>query len=71
MKYIITDEQIEKIKNLINQRNLIKARTILDDLEIYKNPLKEELRKFLMNKGKSTILKSEIYEILDKYKENE
>lgn len=62
----ITDEQIQEIKNLLNLHSTIKAKKILDELE--EDPLRGELNNFLRNKGRSTILKSEIYSILDNTK---
>ncbi len=66
----ITEEQIIEIINLLNQRKNIQVKKILNELEEFtEDNLREELRKFLMNKGKSTIFTSELWNLLDETKD--
>ncbi len=57
MKKIITDEQIESIKDFIKNRNTLQIRKVLNELEEPKDILRERLDNFLRNKGRSTIFK--------------
>lgn len=64
-KYLITEEDKGELIDFLKTHNSHKAIKILNELEEYNNPLKEKLRKFLRNKGRSTILHSEINGLLD------
>jgi hypothetical protein len=72
MKKIITIEQIETIKKLLLDRNNYQdIKEILDDLDDSKIDLMiKDLKDFLRNKGKSTILDSDIQNIINKYGES-
>ena len=63
----ITEEQILEIKNLINTHNSIKVKMLLDKLEEAEpeDILRNELRSYLMNQGKSDISKKDIWQLLD------
>ena len=52
MKKIITDEQIGKILNLINQRKILEAKDILNELE--EDKLEDALKKLIRNSGRSS-----------------
>lgn len=68
-KFIITKEQVDGVWDLLSQHKTIQARGILNNLEKYKeDTLRNELRRFIQNKGKSDILKSELWDLLDKTK---
>ena len=66
-EYLIKEEDIKDILELLSQHKNLDVRKFFKELKPYENPLIEELRRFLMNKGRSTILNSEIQEILDNY----
>lgn len=67
----ITEEQIIEIKNLINTHNSIKVKKLLEKLEEAKDILRDKLRSYLMNQGKSSITKADIWQLLDDTKINE
>lgn len=66
-EYLINEDNIKDILDFLNQHKTIEIRKFFKELKPYENPLVEELRRFLMNKGRSTILVSEIQEIIDNY----
>ncbi len=68
-KFIITKEQVDKIWDLLNNHRTLKAKGVLKDLEEFQEDLlRDEIRKYLMNQGKSDISKKDIWDILDKTK---
>ncbi len=67
----ITDEQIGAIKDFLKNRNTLQIRKILNELEEPKDELRYKLNKFLRERGRSTILESDINQILDDTKLNE
>ncbi len=69
--YTLSKEQVNTIKKLLNERKSFQIKTILKDLEVYQNPIINKLERFLRNKGKSTILHSEIREIIREVKMEE
>lgn len=66
-EYLIKEDDIKEILELLNQHKNLDVRKFFKELKPYENPLIEELRRFLMNKGRSSILVSEIQEIIDNY----
>lgn len=67
-EYLIKEEDIKDILESLSQHKNLEVRKFFKELKPYENPLIEELRRFLMNKGRSSILNSEIQEIIDNYK---
>ena len=67
----ITEEQIENIKNLINERKILDVKKILGSLEDSKEEeILEELKRITRDKGRTNMIsKSEIEQILVKYGE--
>ena len=67
----ITEEQIENIKNLINERKILDVKKILGSLEDSKEEeILEELKRISRDKGRTNMIpKSEIEQILVKYGE--
>jgi len=66
-KYLITADEINDISDFLEKEKTLEIKKILRGLERYSNPIIKELRSFIINKGRSTILKSEIQEIIDRY----
>ena len=66
-EYLIKEDEIKEILKLINEHKSLQIKKFFKKLKPYENPMIDELRRFLMNKGRSTILNSEIQEIIDKY----
>jgi len=56
MEYIITDLEIKEIKELINSHNIIKIKTILNNLKPFEDNLRKELEKEIRNLGKSNMI---------------
>lgn len=69
--FIITKQQIEDIWNLLQERRLSKVKEILNNLKGYEeDTLRDELTRFIREKGKSTVLKSELLSLLKDTKLN-
>jgi hypothetical protein len=67
-EYLIKEEQIKNILEFLTQHKTFLIRKLLRELKPYENPAIEELKRLLRNKGKSSILESDIQEIIEKYK---
>lgn len=66
-EYLINEDDIKDILEFLSQHKNLEVRKFFKELKPYENPMIEELRRFLMNKGKSTILHKEIQEIIDNH----
>ena len=67
----ISEEQIEEITKLSFRNAGARITGILKELEEFQeDELRDKLRRFLMNKGKSDITKGEVWKILDDTKLN-
>jgi len=65
----ISNEQIEEIRKLLRDRNTYaQIKEILDKLEEVEDELRDKLRGYLMNQGKSDISKKDVWRILDETK---
>lgn len=64
---IINEEQIENIKKMLRNRNSYQEiKKILDNLENSNDLILKDLKE-LLHKGRSTILESDIRDIINKY----
>lgn len=70
-KYLITEEEVTELKNLLNSHKTIKVKVKLRKLKPYEDKLRNELEKYLRNKGRTSILEADIREILYKTKSKE
>lgn len=69
--YLLTEEKLAEIRSLLQNHQVRIAKIELGKLEEFQeDKLREELRRYLMNQGKSDISKKEIWGILDKTKLN-
>lgn len=66
-EYLINEDNIKDILEFLNQHKNLEVRKFFKELKPYENPLIEELRRFIMNKGKSTISQKEIWDIIDNH----
>jgi len=65
-EFIITEEQIDEITKHAFRNAGARITGILKNLKEYKEDiLREELRRYLMNQGKSDITKKDIWKLLD------
>ena len=69
MTFVITEEKVEEIRDFLNSRNSLKIKDILSGLETLDEiSLRGKLESFIRNKGRSSILHSEIRAILEETK---
>lgn len=70
MNKTITNEQIEKINEFLNERKTWLIKKVLKDLPDSKSELIiNDLNNMIRNKGRSSIIESDIQDIIEKYKE--
>jgi len=65
-KYLITEEEVKEILEFLNQRKTLEIKKFFKELNLYENQAIKDLKYLLRNKGKSSILESDIKEIIDK-----
>lgn len=66
-EYLINEDDVKDILEFLNNHKTLDIKKFFKELKPYENPLVEQLRRFLINKGKSSILHKEIQEIINEH----